>query len=251
MLSEREIINMEKLISHAEERFEKLWETEGSKLRSGNITPSIIKNGQIYPVDYCISTIARLIHQPNGSEIICGIRCILSDLFKDASNQFIYPDESLHISLLGCTQREKSNQFDCNRINKIKNISMQEIQKKECAKILLRGIGIVGNQIFIQGIPLNRNWEELRTSLDKRLVDAGESPISYEDKSPIHINIIRIIDATPGSLLSLYKTITQLREVELGIIKLQTVELVITDFCVSNKGVIWLDKMECCDSTIK
>ena len=242
---------MEKLENQALTRFERLWKIEGDKLLRANIIPSAVKDGEIYPIDYCISTIARLIQQPHGAEVVCGIRNALSELFEAADTQFIYPDESLHISLLGCTQREKSNQFDCNRINKIKNISMQEIQKKECAKILLRGIGIVGNQIFIQGIPLNRNWEELRTSLDKRLVDAGESPISYEDKSPIHINIIRIIDATPSSLLSLYKTISQLREVELGIIKLQTVELVITDFCVSNKGVIWLDKMECCDSTIK
>ena len=91
----------------------------------------------------------------------------------------------------------------------------------------------------------NRNWEELRTSIGERLVNAGESPILYADKSPVHMNIIRIVDAAPNRLSSLYKVISQLRDVELGTIKLQTVEFVITDFCVTKKNVVWIDKMEC------
>lgn len=46
---------------------------------------------------------------------------------------------------------------------------IEEIRKKEPAEILLKGVGVVGNQIFIQGIPLNKNWEDLRTSLDNQI----------------------------------------------------------------------------------
>lgn len=235
---------MEKFKIQAMDRFEKLWETEGSKLFHGDIKPSVVINGDIYPVDYCISTIARLIHQPHGGEIVSDIRSKLSPLFEAADEQFIYPDESLHVSLLGCTQREKSSVFDCDRIKRIKDIVIEEIQKKEPAEILLKGVGVVGNQIFIQGIPLNKNWEDLRTSLDNRLTDEGETPISYEDKSPIHINLIRITNSDIRLLRFLHEMISRLRDIELGVIKLQTIEYVITDFCVSKKNVIWLDKIE-------
>ena len=106
----------------------------------------------------------------------------------------------------------------------------------------------MGNQIFIQGFPQNRNWEELRASLGEELVNSGEFPISYEDKSPVHMNIIRIVDAAPHVLASLHRAVSRLRDVELGTVKLQTVEFVITDFCVTKKNVVWLHKIECRNS---
>ena len=128
------------------------------EMEDDKVIPSAVKDGEIYPVDYCISTIARLIQQPHGAEVVCGIRNALSELFEAADTQFIYPDESLHVSLLGCTQRKNTNVFEHAQINKIKHICIKEIEKKEPAEIILRGIGIVGNQIFIQGFPQNRNW---------------------------------------------------------------------------------------------
>lgn len=236
---------MEKFNNKARIRFERLWETEGDKLLRAEIIPSVMKNGEIYPVDFCISTIARLIQQPHGAELVGGIRNTLSNLFETADTQFIYPDESLHVSLLGCTQRKNTKEFDCAQINKIKHICIKEIEKKEPAEITLKGVGIVGNQIFIQGIPRNRNWEELRASLGDAFVNSGESPILYEDKSPVHINMIRIVDADPERLKSLYRAVSRLRDVELGTVALRTVEFVITDFCVTKKHVVWLDKIEC------
>ena len=106
----------------------------------------------------------------------------------------------------------------------------------------------MGNQIFIQGFPQNRNWEELRVSLGEELVNSGEFPISYEDKSPVHMNIIRIVDAAPPVWHLLQGCFT-LRDVELGTVKLQTVEFVITDFCVTKKNVVWLHKIECRNSS--
>ena len=240
---------MEKLDNQALTRFERLWKIEGDKLLRANIIPSAVKDGEIYPVDYCISAIARLIQQPHGAEVVCGIRNALSELFEAADTQFIYPDESLHVSLLGCTQRKNTNVFEHAQINKIKHICIKEIEKKEPAEIILRGIGIVGNQIFIQGFPQNRNWEELRVSLGEELVNSGEFPILYEDKSPVHMNIIRIVDAAPHVLASLHRAVSRLRDVELGTVKLQTVEFVITDFCVTKKNVVWLHKVECRNSS--
>ena len=235
---------MENIVKQAVNRFDRLWKTEGGKLLCGDITPSVMENGVIGPVDYCISTIARLIQQPHGGEMIFGVRSALAELFEAADAQFIYPDESLHVSLLGCTQREKTDAFDCGRIEKIKEVCAREIKRAEPAEILLKGVGIVGNQIFIQGIPLNRNWEALRAALDQELVKIGEKPISYEDKSPVHMNIIRIVNADSGMLKQLHKVISRLREVELGTVRLAVVEYVITDFGVSRRNVVWIDRMD-------
>ena len=49
---------MEKLENQALTRFERLWKIEGDKLLKANIIPSAVKDGEIYPIDYCISTIA-------------------------------------------------------------------------------------------------------------------------------------------------------------------------------------------------
>ena len=50
------------------------------------------------PVDFCVSTIARLVLQPQGLETIQSIKAALSELFESASTQFLYPTESLHIA---------------------------------------------------------------------------------------------------------------------------------------------------------
>mgnify|MGYP000550308716 CR=1 FL=1 len=102
---------MEKLDNQALTRFERLWKIEGDKLLRANIIPSAVKDGEIYPVDYCISAIARLIQQPHGAEVVCGIRNALSELFEAADTQFIYPDESLHVSLTWMYAKKKVQMY--------------------------------------------------------------------------------------------------------------------------------------------
>lgn len=233
----------------ATSRFAQLWESEGLKLSNGEITPANMKDGATDPVDFCVSTIARLILQPSGEETIANIRRTLSELFSAADTQFIYPDESLHISLVGCTPRESSpDVFHQDHIEKIKHICKLAIEKHGSVDIILKGVGIIGNQIFIQGIPLDRGWEETRTDVTSDLEKAGEAPISYPDKSPIHMNIIRITDPSDKKLRLLHSLIEQLREVDLGIVKFITVELVITDFVVSKDHLTTLSEIKLNDT---
>ncbi len=90
---------MEKLENQALTRFERLWKIEGDKLLKANIIPSAVKDGEIYPIDYCISTIARLIQQPHGAEVVCGIRNVLSELFEAADTQFLKRSQQSEASL--------------------------------------------------------------------------------------------------------------------------------------------------------
>lgn len=225
----------------ASERFDKMWQKESAKLVAGEITPAVMKDGETDPVDFCVSTIARLVLQPQGLETVQSIKTALSKLFESASSQFIYPAESLHISLVGCTQREASaSVFSEDHIQNIDSICASAFANHKYIDVVFKGIGIIGNQIFIQGMPVDNGWEMLRTDVTQELENNGENPISYPDKSPIHMNIIRITDASSEKLETLRELIDQLRDIEIGIVRFATIELVITDFVVSKKNMTTL-----------
>jgi len=222
----------------AKERFDRMWESEKAKLVAGEVVPATMKDGETDPVDFCISTIARLVLQPQGFEAIQSIKVALRKLFESASTQFIYPDESLHISLVGCTQREASTSFFSeDHIRNIDSICSSAIANHQYVDVVFKGIGIIGNQIFIQGMPITNGWEMLRTDVTHELESNGEQPISYPDKSPIHMNIIRITDASSEKLVILRDLIDQLRDIEIATVRFLTIELVITDFVVSKKNM--------------
>ncbi len=222
----------------AQDRFDAMWQKERSKLVTGDITPAIMKDGETDPVDFCISTIARLVLQPQGLETIQSIKGTLSKLFESATTQFIYPTESLHISLVGCTQRESSTSvFSEEHIRNIDSICSSAIANHKYVDVVFKGIGLIGNQIFIQGMPVDNGWETLRADVTQELETNGEHPISYPDKSPIHMNIIRITDASSEQLEVLRELIDQLRDIEIGTVRFVTIELVITDFVVSKNNM--------------
>lgn len=222
----------------AQKRFDNMWQQESAKLVTGEISPAIMKDGETDPVDFCVSTIARLVLQPQGLETIQSIKTALGKLFESADTQFIYPNESLHISLVGCTQRESSASiFSEEHIQNIDAICSDAIANHKYVDVVFKGIGLIGNQIFIQGLPVDDGWEILRTDVTQELEINGEQPISYPDKSPIHMNIIRITDASSEQLKILKELIEQLRDVEIGTVRFMTIELVITDFVVSKKNM--------------
>lgn len=227
----------------ASERFDIMWQKERTKIIAGDITPAVMKDGETDPVDFCVSTIARLVLQPQGLKTVQSINAALSKLFECANTQFVYPPESLHISLVGCTQRESSaSVFSEEHIRNIDSICTNAISNHKYVDVVFKGIGLVGNQIFIQGMPVDNGWEMLRTDVTQDLESNGEHPISYPDKSPIHMNIIRITDASSENLDILRELIDQLREVEIGTVRFFTIELVITDFVVSKKNMTSLKK---------
>jgi 2'-5' RNA ligase len=140
--------------------------------------------------------------------------------------------------LVGCTQRESSaSVFSEEHIRNIDSICSKAIDNHKYVDVVFKGIGLIGNQIFIQGMPIDNGWETLRTDVTQELESHGERPISYPDKSPIHMNIIRITDASSEKLQILRELIDQLRDIEIGTVRFVTIELVITDFVVSKKNM--------------
>ncbi len=226
----------------AEQRFEKLWQQGRQTLLENHIVAAKMKGGTTDPVDYCLSTIAPIYTQTqNPIEAIEAIKHELN--LAAGNNQFLYSRPSIHISLLACTQRASSpTAFPTERIERVLDICTKTITGTRQITMSLRGINLIGNQVFIQAFPQTRQWAELRQKLEMALIEAGETPISHPDKTPVHVNLIRITDTSPEKLMGLLHTIERLRHTDIGQVSISAIELVLTDFVVSAHHTTHLGK---------
>jgi hypothetical protein len=199
---------------------------------SGNIHPAKIVNGVMIPPDYCLSTVARLSKgRPN---IAADVHAAMQSIAQDAGMQYCYPAESLHLTLLGCSPRLPSAAlFSSERRARIRDVCRQVIPGSGPVDVHLRGLGIAGNQIFIQGFSPDDRWALLRARLEEALLAAGEKPMSYPSKRPIHINVIRITDARTEYMHALLKAVEDRRSLDYGTISIQCVDYVLADFLLS------------------
>ena len=220
-------------ITEAQQRFENLWRAGRQKLLAGHIVAARMDGVTTIPVDYCLSTVAFIDKQPQNP--MERIETIKSELYAEIGpNQFFYPRPSLHISLLGCTQRFPSKEvFTTDRIKRVFQVCAKTIEGVGVRKMTLRSLNIVGNQIFIQVFPHDRRWAELRQALEAELAAIGESPLTHPDKAPIHLNLIRITDNNPEKLRRLGQALERLRNIEIGELQVSNIDLVRTDFVIS------------------
>lgn len=229
-----------------EQYFEKLWEVERKKWRIGDVPVVEMNNGTIAPVEYCLSTIARVREQENNP--LSNIEKIITSFKPMAINQFFYPSGSIHVSLQGCTQRlsleDYNKQIDSLRKNKIKKLCSELLSKIGPIDMTLKGINIQGSKIFIQVFSHNNLWEELRCTFSDKLIKNGENPITYPDKFPIHMNIMIVKNKNQSQLCNIIDFIEdkKLRSQELGLLRITCIELLTTDFVVSNPNTQVIEK---------
>lgn len=217
-------------------RFANIYQKEQKKWSSGDVIATTMENGSIVPINYCLSTIARIKEQNECP--ISEIEMIRNKLLQAASQQFFYPLESLHISLQGCTERLPSpDHFSYERIQKIQQVCDEVFSEVAKIDILLRGVNILGPQVFIQAFPCDNQWAELREQLEEKMLQINEKPITYPDKKPIHMNLVRITDNSQGSLDQLFSVVEELRNVEIGEFQVSVIEFLMTDFVVSPKEI--------------
>ena len=235
MSKEKQKNMSQEIFQQASEYFDALWSRESVKLVHGGITPAEMKDGATIPINYCISTVGRAISQVDGLQLSQSTKKLLTPLLQQTPNQFIYPSESMHISMIGCTPRKDSmDMFPPTQIEKIKKICGEALSQLKPAKITFRGVGLVRNQIFLQGHPHDKNWESARRIVESTLLEDGELPISYPDKFPIHMNIARITDVSGLNIESIRGFIEQNRDIEIGTLSFTDIELVLTDFVLSH-----------------
>lgn len=226
----------------AEVYFENLWQRERLKWLAGEVTPAVMENGATVPVDYCVTTVARLVEQPLAP--VAAVETLITRLKALDTPHFIYPTNSIHISLLGCTTRAASKEFfDRERIDRIYAVCREVLKNHSAVPMSLKGVGIIGNQVFIQVFPHDRRWAEIRRELEEALLEHGETPIAYPNKAPIHMNILRVTSGDKAGLARLFETVEQLRAVELGDFKVALVDYLITDFVLSPANVTSLGRI--------
>lgn len=227
----------QEIFQQANEYFGALWSRESVKLVNRDITPADMKNGATAPINYCVSTVGRATTQDGGMQFSQSTKKLLIPLLQQTTNQFIYPSESMHISMIGCTPRKDSmDMFPPIQIEKIKNICSEALLQVNSARITFKGVGVIGNQIFLQGYPHDRNWESARQVVESALLDDGEQPISYPDKFPIHMNIARITDISGSNIENIRDFIEKNRDIEIGTLSFTDIEFVITDFVLSSRN---------------
>lgn len=210
--------------------FQKLWDLNSQKLLDGDIEKAVMKDGAMDPVEYCLTTVVRLVKQEGN--FLENLERIL-ELFGQFKTQFIYPIESVHFTLGPCTLRFRDKSiFTAEKIEKIRKIVQKVLEGKRSVKFLIKGVGVVGNQVFLQVYPYDNSWILYREELEMALKDEGEKPLSYPDKSPVHINLMRITDAS--DLEEVYRIVKDNREVDVGEVEVKMVDYVLADFVLSH-----------------
>jgi hypothetical protein len=215
--------------------FADLWHQQKPKWQLGEVPAAKMEEGMPVPIDYILTTIARVVDQEEAP--VPGLIDIGNSLKAVAQGQFIYPFNSLHISLLGCTPRYASlEEFTGDRIRKVSEACHKALSGRGAIQFELRGVGIVGNQVFVQVFPHNYAWAEIRRDMEVELQKIGETPISYSNKLPVHMNILRVTDNRPERLDELLAVIDELHTREVGRLVVSNVALMTTDFIVSPRN---------------
>jgi hypothetical protein len=191
-----------------------------------------MRDGVTVPIEYCVTTVARLVDQPGAP--LAEILALQKQLRAASPTQFFYLPTSLHVSLLGCTRRHPTpDAFSPEQVRSIAEVCERVITGRPPVRLTFRGIGAVGNQVFVQVFPRDRSWEHLRRDLDDALRALGEDPISYPNRAPIHLNVARVTDASPASIAALLACVDRLHDAPIGEITISRVSYLITDFVLS------------------
>jgi hypothetical protein len=173
-----------------------------------------------------------VLDQPSGS--VEPFQQFTAEVRSTTRRHFLYPSASLHVTLLGCTQRRRRlRDFPEARLAAIKGICTTTLAGKSGARLRLTGVGISGAQVFVQGYCEDNTWPALRAELGEALIASGEDPMTYLNKWPAHLNLIRCTSTDRDELSKLLRIVERHRTTSFGMLELTEVELLLTDFVVS------------------
>lgn len=217
--------------SEARAYFSELWRNQAPAWQAGRVQPLAMSGRRCVPLDYCVTTIARVRDQGRS---IPALDAAVTELTAVAPGQFVYAGDQRHITLVGCTPRHaKPGAVPVERIKRIERAVASVLAETSPAAFDLEGIGILGAQVFAQVIPRDGRWREWRTRLIDSLIALGEAPQTHPSAAPIHLNILRLTEASAAAISTLFAAIERMRERPLGTFIVSRVALVETDFVVT------------------
>lgn len=215
------------IVARADARFARLRAEARAAVADGTTARRLAAEPGEVPTGWCVSTIARLaVNDPGSLAGVAGCQAAL----RAAGPASPYPAESLHVSLLGATQREPSPAFAPTRVRAIVDAVRATAAGVPSVPVRLGRLNLLGAQWFVEVTPADDTWAALRRELVAPLEAMGEAPIAYADTEPVHLNVARLgrLDdpAAADALLA------DPPDVDRTVV-LRTVEVVVTDFLVS------------------
>ncbi len=161
---------------------------------------------------------------------------------SSAIDTLTYPPESLHISLLGCTQREMTKQNPLSaRVQRIADVAERVVRAGEPQHAVLGGLNLIGTQFFVEVVPLDEGWAHMREALELAMRAIGEEPISFPNREPVHLNIGRLMGVTNVRAIA-----DLIRDPENKLdcpVVFGVVEVVVTDFLLTPDALLLVRKI--------
>lgn len=191
------------------------------------------------PAGYCVSAIARL--AVNDATAVGAVVEAQRRLAGVVPLGYAYPAESLHVTLMGCTQREPSPDVDPARLAGIGEAVRVVTGPVAPVVVRLGRVNLGGGQFFVEMTTDDPAWSQMRTRLAEELRGRGGSPIVHPDNEPMHLNLARADGAlSPEAVAAALDAAGEVdRELELAV-----VEVVVTDFLVTPAALRVVDTVQ-------
>ncbi|CAL9539428.1 hypothetical protein SUDANB95_04166 [Actinosynnema sp. ALI-1.44] len=199
-----------------------------------------ITAGEARPAGWCLSTIARVIR--NAPTLVEPVQRLQAGL-ADVGPLYLYPAESLHVSLLGCTQREPEPiAVDGDRAARVRDAVAEVLDGQPVVEVELGRLNLIGDQFFVEVLPSSSRWADTRKRLAAAVSAIGEQPIAYADAEPMHLNVARIVG--PPATSAVREVLGDPSRVIGAAVALRAVELVSTDFVVAPESLVVIDEFD-------
>jgi len=225
--------------------FEKIWVKSRENLLKGNVIPVNFVKNKIIPLDYTLATVAIIQHQKINPLI--RIADVQRRLISIDSSHYYYPFQDLHITLIGTTQRHKDCQLLRKKIKKIQRLCRRVLTPDYgCIEMNVHGVNLIGSSVFLQVYPGDKKFKTLRSNLLLLLKEHNEAPIEFTDTQYFHMNIMKLTHKDSKKLRKLAEEISNLRNVEIGKLVIDNIEMIIADRIMSTSETIFIKKFNLC-----
>ena len=210
-------------------RFNEIWTNSRKSILTGEIAQTLFANGKLVDLKYIIALVVVIDVQ--RTNVLSQITAIQDKLREVDPDHYYYPASSIHVTVAGCTPFYSAiSELSDERIERI---------RKECQKIIdswdsdiilqIGGLNAIPSSIFLEVNSLDGNFGQFRQRILSSLKAIGETPIEQLDTGQIHMNIMKFTHREHKRLEKLIPIIETFRNKSLGEIKINNVELDLTD----------------------